>query len=416
MEICISNDVLGSDKHLVFDADTQTYTTTTAPPDGSWFVGGHHANCHDVSELLTLMNKEIRLFPNGRAEKYFQSIKELYPQSWESSNIKWAKYMPKDYYLEWVKSLVDEVRSSLNSGWCDYYSNTFKCNSALLDSLERGSVNVARLNKYLEETEHETLRANLKSFVPQDDGLCSKVNYLRSSATGRLTVKSGPRILTLAKKHRDIIASRYAGGTIMMIDYKCLEARIALSMTGRAFDLPEDIYAFLSTKLFADKLSRATVKLITLSRLFGATNGTISEKTGLVGTQLNESVESIDDYFDIKNVTAKLISSINDGHIQNAFGRPLFVKDEHDHVVYCYYIQSSGVDIALAGFHSIVDTIRSKSIRIKPLFVLHDAMFFDCDVGTDKTLIEISSTAGASTNQFSNIRFYTSNEVINGDN
>ena len=416
MEICISSDILGSDKHLVFDTDAQTYTTSLEPPVNSWFVGEPYPDCHDVNELLSLAGKELQLFPSGSATKYFQSIKELYPQSWETSKIKWAKYMPKEFYLEWIKTLLDEVRSSLNPKWCDYYSNTFKCNSALLDSLERGSVNVVKLNKYVEETEHETLRANLKSFTPCDDGYCKPVKYLRSSATGRLTVKSGPQILTLAKKHRDIMTSRYAGGSIVMIDYKCLEARIALSMTGQTDNLPEDIYVYLSTKLFADKLSRMTVKLITLSRMYGATNGTISEKTGLVGAQLNESIELIDEYFDIKNVTAKLISSMEDGYILNAFGRPLYVKDEHDHVIYNYYVQSTGVDIALAGFHSTVDTIHSKSVNINPLFVLHDAMFFDCDAGMDELLIEISSNAGSKIDRFKNIRFYTSNEVISGNN
>lgn len=416
MEICLSSDILGSDKHLVFDTDAQTYMMSQAPPIGSWVVGAKHPDCFDIQELLSLANKELRTTPSGRAEKYYQSIKELYPQSWETSKIKWVKYMPKDCYLEWVKSLLDEVRSSLNPRWCDYYSSTFKCNTGLLDSLERGSVNVVRLSKYLEETEHETLRANLKSFAPKDDGLSDSIKYLRSSATGRLTVKSGPQILTLAKKHRDIMTSRYIDGSIVMIDYRCLEARIALSMAGRTSDIPEDIYAYLATRLFADELPRSTVKSMTMSRLFGATSGTISEKTGLVGARLDESIALIDDYFDIKNVTASLISSIEDGYILNAFGRPLLVKGEHGHVVYNYYIQSTGVDVALAGFHYIVDTIRSKSVNINPLSVLHDAMFFDCDANMDKLLIEIAASAGSKIDRFKHIHFYMSNEVVSGNN
>jgi hypothetical protein len=49
--------------------------------------------------------------------------------------------------------------------------------------------------------------------------------------------------------------------------------------------------------------------------------------------------------------------------------------DKVDHLLVNSYAQSTGVDVSLLGFKSIVDSLGSDGIR--PLFVLHDALILD---------------------------------------
>ena len=65
----------------------------------------------------------------------------------------------------------------------------------------------------IEEESNPTVLKTLKSFIPDKLGYTQQITYNQhSTSTGRLTVDKGPQILTLAKKYRDIIQSRFEGG------------------------------------------------------------------------------------------------------------------------------------------------------------------------------------------------------------
>lgn len=63
------------------------------------------------------------------------------------------------------------------------------------------------------------------------------------------------------------------------------------------------------------------------------------------------------------------------GRIINRFGRPLQVDPEAKNLFVNTYVQSTGVDVAMIGFNSIIEKLGKEGVR--PLFVLHDALILD---------------------------------------
>ena len=61
-----------------------------------------------------------------------------------------------------------------------------------------------------------------------------------TSITGRMTITSGPNILTLKRGHRKILRSRYPGGKIVEIDIRAAEPRVVLALVGKKVE--GDVY------------------------------------------------------------------------------------------------------------------------------------------------------------------------------
>ena len=89
-------------------------------------------------------------------------------------------------------------------------------------------VNVSNINSYIKETTSgPSVISSLRTFLPDDTGQAKKVRYDQiGTTTGRLTVKSGPAILTLPQKYRDVISSRYDQGKVIQIDFVSVEPRV----------------------------------------------------------------------------------------------------------------------------------------------------------------------------------------------
>ena len=78
------------------------------------------------------------------------------------------------------------------------------------------------------------------------------------------------------------------------------------------------------------------------------------------------------DYFGIASLQEKLeLENSTNGFIKSYFGRNVILGNDRTYLLLNYYIQSTAVDAALFGFKNLVDSYKDK---IKPLFLLHDAL------------------------------------------
>jgi DNA polymerase I-like protein with 3'-5' exonuclease and polymerase domains len=84
----------------------------------------------------------------------------------------------------------------------------------------------------------------------------------------------------------------------------------------------------------------------------------------------------IRDYFKVESLRQRLKDQVGtSGKMLNRFGRPLNIPEGQDNLLVNSYAQSSGVDVAMIGFDSVLKRLGSDGIR--PLFVLHDAIILD---------------------------------------
>lgn len=251
----------------------------------------------------------------------------------------------------------------------NYKENIKKYNS-LFSNLQKSCIDLLAYKAFKEIEKNESILNTLKSFKPYNK-FTQKVLYEKyNNVSGRLVVKSGPKILTLPSRYRSILKSRFTNGSVYSIDFSALEPRITakLSETKSGDDIYEDILALLSYN--AD---RSVIKKAVISSIYGA-NYTSLENLSV--DKSKELFDVINNYFDFKKIL-EMSSNIDEfGIRRNYFGRPIWNLEENkENILINNYIQSSAVDISLLYFSELV----SLTDKIIPLFVLHDALIVDID-------------------------------------
>jgi hypothetical protein len=59
------------------------------------------------------------------------------------------------------------------------------------------------------------------------------------------------------------------------------------------------------------------------------------------------------------------------------FGRPIFVEDRSDHVLFNHFVQSSAAEASILGFYRLFETAPASLSDCVPIFVIHDALVVD---------------------------------------
>jgi DNA polymerase I-like protein with 3'-5' exonuclease and polymerase domains len=175
---------------------------------------------------------------------------------------------------------------------------------------------------------------------------------------------------------RDVLTSRFEGGKIMQFDYVSLEPRVALILSGQ--DPEKDIYTELCKKVLDGKYGRQTAKLLTIATLYGMGARRVKELLGVSKHSALEVLKKLEIFFGVGEIKAHLEEEAKGGFIKNYFGRNIRVRNDASHVLYNNYIQSSAMDAALEGFYKIVQGVAEQGHQCVPLFLLHDAIIFDC--------------------------------------
>lgn len=363
----IDSSILGTDKHLV--GDPEGFVWSESVPRDCWHLTGDlktspTARCLDT--LFKMHGHKSTEVP----DKYLTAMKTLVTGS---IPIPWKSVLPQGEFKKFFKNLVQETSSVFSSLPIDYYETAWSAGTRVLASFRPACIDIDAFNQVLDKT---PTSPGLESFRPKRSGFAHPVAYDRfATRTGRLTVVEGPNILILKKENRRIIKSSFEDGIVAYIDFRALEARIVLAEAGR-HSTAEDLYEDLSHLLFKSILPRDVVKTAVLSELYGISRSSLKARLGVSDQKLDAFIEVIRKYFEVDSLRSRLKDQLtSEGKIMNRFGRPLVIPRGQDNLLVNTYAQSSGVDVSLLGFDSILRHLGSEGIR--PLFVLHDAMIVD---------------------------------------
>lgn len=368
MIICVSSNVLGTSKNLVYS--NGEYTWDNVVPAGAW-VYGNRAVVKSLDILLEFMNIEP---PIVACNLHLKSLKLLTGENIQ--NIPWHAVLPQKQFQETINTLIAALESCLKGFLGDQYCGNFISQREFLLNLSRAFVDSPKLQGYIQGEENQTIKSTLRTFKPLRDNYSEPCIYNQTSTlTGRLTIANGPQVLTLPKRYRDIISSRYPGGKVMQVDFVSLEPRIARLSTGRQSE--DDVYIQLSDSLFNSALSREQCKIAVLCALYGVSKGRLSK---MLGKQHNATqvINSIKSFFGVSDILSEIRPALKEGaFFRNYFGRKVSPDRNDDSALINYYIQSSAVDAAMIGFASLKKKIEKNKLRCDPIFIIHDAMLID---------------------------------------
>ena len=383
MEICISSKYIGTAKHLLWDEGEFRWVSHV--PKTSWSLG--FGNTHlDIKSLSSRYNIEI---PSIASEPQFNAFKEI--GVCHAGNIPWRYVLgEKDYRLK-IDELLSALRMLIQALEEDSYGNICMNKRIVLDGLSRALIDIPRLRSYVKNESNQTLKSTLKSFCPEGEFARPSLYNLDSTLTGRMTISSGPQILTLAKKYRDILKSRYPSGKIVQVDFVSLEPRVAMKIAGHESD--KDVYEIVNHQMFSSSLSRGQVKLAVLCALYGAS---VHRLTKTIGNAfpVQKKIRQIKDYFGVKAILSSARKCAqSEKPFCNYFGRELQLKSAQTNTIVSHFIQSTGVDVAMMGFYDIIQRIQDAKLNALPIYVIHDALLLDVDPGSLEELREISKSA-----------------------
>lgn len=367
--VCIDRSILGTDRHLVLD---EGFSWTSAVPREAWHLSGdiklHSDRCMDT--LLRLGGRQLDLAPPAR---FVAAMSQL--MSGSQGSPPWSQVMPTDQHRTFVKKLVNDAKETVGQLSQDYYVNAWVPQSHVLRSLQPARVDPVRWRAAVEAS--GTNSRILEGFRPDRDGFAAPVVYNRfGTRTGRLTVESGPNILTLKKELRAILQPSSPGGRIVFMDFAALEARILLYESGGRCD-DVDMYSYINRELFGGAASRKAVKGAVISELYGSSKTALGAVLGISGRELDTFVDKVKSFFRTGDLKKRIKEEFaRDGCITNRHGRRIAIEEPMDHIFVNSYAQSTGVDVSLLGFSEVVRSL-SDCHGVRPLFVLHDALVMD---------------------------------------
>lgn len=386
--VYLHKNILGERKHVRVDLSSGTFEPVEDVDITKDWTLGFSNSLFDIEVLAALSGKLYDWTPGKQYKDAFNSL--------GCKVVKWSYAVQDSVFKCYIKRLLNDIRDIVMSDAMTYYNDVFVVSRVFLRALEGAYVDTERVYDYLMDEMNETNRSALNSMLPIEEATFAAVPTYEqlATATGRLTITAGPRIMTLPKKYRNVIKSRYgADGKIMMLDYKSLEPRVILHTM--EVETPIDIYTHLNETMFDNKFDRAIVKNATIAMLYGASEQTIKNVTKMSGAELFNIVQGIKKYFKIDKLHDRLQTQLDDiGYITNMMGRKIFVEKHKHRKLVNYYAQSSAVDIALLGFANCKRYIDEQRLRVHPLFVIHDACMFDIHrdfIAYNKQLTDVAS-------------------------
>lgn len=366
-DVVIDKIILGADAHLCFGPNG--FGLIESVPSNSWHLSGspklYSRKCLD--SLFRLNGINLDTTPG---KKWIASMTCA-----RGRNLPWSLILPRDEYRRFAERLVNSIKKNISSINAEYCEGAWNEAGGILRALKPSRVKRSKVEKIISESEIKN--KSFQSLLPPEGDILQSVRYNRfGTRTGRLVVESGPEILTLKKEFRDVFVSKHPGGQILSLDFSSLEARVLLySLGGDCED--SDLYGKIARDSFGDETKRKIVKGAVLAELYGASRTSLAATLGIDGGELEIFIRRIKKIFKTTDLLLTLKSEYSDkGYISNAYGRRITIDNPADHILVNSYAQSTGVDVSLLGFSSLVE--RLQNISADPLFVLHDALIVDC--------------------------------------
>lgn len=246
---------------------------------------------------------------------------------------------------------------------------------------------------------HELLRSNvshaqataLKSIVglERDGYVYTKFDPV-GGKTGRYKTASGFNCMSLPKgAPRECIVSRHDGGVITVIDFNAIDYRCIVDSI-RVGDFKEkyagcsDFHARTTEFLFGVKgvnaLRREIIKKITYLYIYGGSEQTLGEATGLSIPKIREVLKRLDvEFAHIAKFRNDLhASAIVDGYVVTPSGSTVEVKpDDHPGKVLGLYAQTYSSWVFEKALISAVDHLAFRGAKSKIMFTVHDEVVVD---------------------------------------
>lgn len=287
----------------------------------------------------------------------------------EIEDLDWQYILP-DHFIEVFYSEVTLIENRLKDLDKNFdFLKRYNLYSHFLDNLLEAKIDILAYKAFLEIENNETVKSSIKSFKATKE-FTSKIKYSNNTVTGRLTVKEGPRILTLPRRCRNILKSSFESGNIVSVDFCNLEPRLALHLLDKSNN--SDIYEYFRDKI-SFNVDRSVIKRAVISILYGAKSKNLED---LTSTRSEEVFNILKDYFDMPRLLDIAEKEKTDLFRRNFFGRPLHnIKETKENIVINNYIQSTAVDVSLKFFADLTNTINLD--LCKPLYILHDAIILD---------------------------------------
>lgn len=350
MSIFLSSRSTGLSKGIIIAGDDITVTDVDECPEGSWHLGekAHFA----LGRVALARSINLSVLPSDPRIEWWKQ--------WTPTP-RIDLVLSKKAVAAHIKTLIDTCKRVTEDS---YYAGQYQTQNLLLDSFQSANVDLSLLRQQDDNV--------IDTFAANTEGQCARIEYDNyGSSTGRMSVKSGPKILTMSKELRHIFRSSWGDeGTLLSVDYNALEPRVIMTLMG-AKTLPADIYTSIGEKLQLAHVSRKTLKLMILAILYG-----MARKNFIVKFMSEQdpdvAYDRIRDKLGVKDILARIKQDMHDGFIRNHFGRPLSCENESLYVN--HFTQSTAVDVACEGFLNLV---KDNSDIIRPIFILHDELVVD---------------------------------------
>jgi len=314
-------------------------------------------------------------------KEHIRAFREICPDGLGQS-IPWRWVLGDRVHKGHLQKALERVRLNVCALETSNYGQTYIKIRKFLLGLSQPMVDVEKMAKYIRDNDKgQTVETSIRSFTPVGNKAPRIIYDQASTATGRLTVKTGPSILTLPARHRDILKPR-TGCQIVQIDLVSAEPRTALYAAGKTPN--GDIYKDIAASLSLD-IPRASVKLAILSALYGASSTRLSS---ILGSKMRAKrvIDRLRSHFGVGRIEAQLCAEMkSSGHITNLFGRKL--KTRHDEIqkAYSHFMQSTTSDAAICMFSDMCEELANHDRGFRPLYVIHDALV--CELTSDKRSI-----------------------------
>ena len=349
-----------------------------------------------LEEIFLPAIDEVSLSVSGRSElaDFFKilglpeikGIPERYVQLCETLGLTGRgvlQVIPAGILKDHIKDAINALQNTLCETEAAEYLVTYLSIKRFLQGLQKSCIDPRVLSQLIGSTVHETTRSALNSFMPDEAGHSDLIRYsMINTVTGRMTVESGPQILTAPAEVRKCIKSRYVSGKILQIDIVSVEPKFALHVSGKT--PPKDVYSHIARVILENRVSRSQAKLITLCALYGQSARKLAEQLP-EGVNPRHVIQRTRQFFDSDRLESRLKSERRNGMIRNVVGRPIRVLSDDSHRLISYYLQSSAAEGSLLMFARF---IQETDLTCIPLYVIHDALILDCEEKSAQRLLD----------------------------
>lgn len=353
MRILFDSSLVGSPASFVWD-DGSISIGDDAPVDWRFSVDGPRAGCIRAASEAAGCNLVIE--PKIPQAAFWKRHTE-HPA--------WHRIIPRGQFGKHLAAQVDRVVEFIKEPQNRYFTGIFQAQQVLIDSLCPGRVKDSSLSDH--------------GFIPDKSGYVPVPIYDNAhSATGRMSITSGPRILTLQRELRSNLISGWDDGQLVEIDFNALEARVINWLAGN--EAPgDDAYSWIGKKANAENVPRKVIKEATLAAIYGMTRKNFALRYQDIPDAV-DVYESVRKLLRVQELESRLRVS---ERFTNAFDRPL----PQTTAWVSYHVQSSAVDIACGGFKWLVD--RLSADWAIPIYLIHDAIILDVKTSKLDKLNEI---------------------------